>query len=76
MTALLDEIDFADRLERLQLVAASRGLLRDLRAFGTPLRSRLLRESVPLRFYATRGSSMRSPALICAEAGEPEVMHV
>lgn len=72
MTALLDEIEFEDRLERLRLEASSRGLLRALRAFAEPPRSHRLRAGWPRGFYAVRGSMMRSPALICAEHGAPD----
>ena len=72
MTAVLDEVDFEDRLDRLRLEAANRGLLRALEAFAKPPRSHRLRAGWPRRFYVTHGSMLRSPALICAEFGAPE----
>ena len=72
MTALLDEIAFEDRLDRLRLEAANRALLRALQAFAQPPRSHRLRTGWPRGFYAVRGSMLRSPALICAEHGAPD----
>ena len=69
MIAAADDVDFEDRLEHRRMVAAARRLLSDCRAHGAPLASIQLRENVPRRFYATRGSGLRSPALICAELG-------
>lgn len=72
MRALLDDLEFEDRLDRLRLEAANRALLRALQAFAAPPRSHRLRAGWPRRFYAVRGSMMRSPALICAEHGAPD----
>ena len=67
-----DDIEFEDRRDRAQLIAASRNLLADCRRSGATLQSIALRENNPRRYYVTRGSGMRSPALSVAELGEPE----
>lgn len=68
MTPAADEIAFADHIERLQLVAASRNLLRALAAHSRPPASHNLPAGHPVRIYPMNHSGMRSPALICAES--------